>query len=339
MSFKDLIPWYQRHQRQLPFRQTTSPYDIWVAEIMLQQTQVATMLPYYERFLKRFDSIQTLAKATFEEILPYVTGMGYYRRFKLMHQASKVIMTLHEGIFPNTYEAVRALPGIGDYTAGAIMSTAFKKPYSALDGNVMRVLTRVYSIDDDIRKPSTVKKLNTLNQSLMIKDAPDLYTHAMMELGATICKPTQPKCEACPLQDICQSYANQTQLAYPFKSQLVPKKHIKYMTCIIYDSQYQYVLKKETQSLFEGMYLFLQVESESVHYTMEWLLEQGIEVDYDQYLTTVKHVFTHQIWDMEVHLFKLKSMRQTSFFLATKDDPKFNMMPIAHSKINKFLKQ
>ena len=338
MSFNDLMSWYKKNQRILPFRQTTSPYKIWVAEIMLQQTQVVTMLPYYDRFINKFTTIEDLAKATFDEVLPYVTGLGYYRRFRLMHQAAQVIIDLYGGQFPNHYKDVRALPGIGDYTAGAIMSTAFKQPYSALDGNVMRVLTRLYMIDDDIRKNTTIKRLNELNQSLMDLKEPDIYTHAMMELGATICKPVNPKCDICPLQDICQSYEHQMQPSFPYKSKATSKKHLKYMTCIIYNEHHQYVLKKETQSLFEGMYLFLQVESESVIYTTEWLLNEGIQVEHLGFIAQIKHVFTHQTWEMDVHAFKLKNMNHDQYFLATVDDPKFKMMPKAHSKLNQFLK-
>lgn len=337
MAIKDLLSWYKKNQRPLSFRQTNSPYKIWVAEIMLQQTQVATMLPYYEKFINKFPTIKSLANATFDDVLPFVTGLGYYRRFRLMHQAAQVMLNQFDGKFPNNYHDVRALPGIGDYTAGAIMSTAFQQPHSALDGNVMRVLTRLYMIEDDIRKPKTIKKLNALNQSLIDLDEPDIYTHAMMELGATICKPISPKCDVCPLQDGCLSYKHQMQASFPYKSKAPSKTHIKYMTCIIYNDDQHYVLKKETQSLFEGMYLFLQVESESVNYTTEWLLEQGIQAEHQRFITQIKHVFTHQVWEMDVHAFKLIKMNQTQYFLATVDDPKFNMMPKAHSKLNQFL--
>jgi A/G-specific adenine glycosylase len=338
MAFKDLLIWFKNNHRILPFRQTSSPYQIWVAEIMLQQTQVITMLPYYERFIQRFKTITSLGNATFEEVLPYVTGLGYYRRFRLMHQTAQIVLNEYKGEFPNTYASIKALPGIGDYTAGAIMSIAYKKPYSALDGNVMRVLTRLFMIHDDIRKNATIKRLNELNQSLIDHKEPDIYTHAMMELGATICKPVRPKCDICPLQEICQSYEHQTQASFPYKSKATSKKHIKWMTCIIYNEHNAYVLKKETQSLFEGMYLFLQVESESVVYTIEWLLEQGIHVEHESFLNQTKHVFTHQVWEMDVHVFKLKHMDQKKYFLATKEDPKFKMMPTAHLKIYKLLK-
>lgn len=338
MGFKELNFWYKKNKRILPFRETQDPYAIWVAEIMLQQTQVVTMLPYYEAFLARFKDIQSLASVTFDDVLPYVRGLGYYRRFRLMHQAAIDIVKKYDGQFPKDYKDVRALPGIGDYTAGAIMSTAFKKPYSALDGNVMRVLTRVYMIDDDIKKPKTITMLNQLNQSLINADEPDIYTHAMMELGATVCKPTQPNCQACPLSDICQSYQHQVQHAYPFKSKPQAKKHKQLMTCIITDDHDRYLIKKETQSLFEGMYLFLQVESESISYTMEWLESLGIVVDYIHPLKKMEHVFTHQIWYMDVHHFKLKKVQSKEVDLVAFDDHKFDMMPTAHLKIYKLLK-
>ena len=338
MGFKQLHHWYKKNKRILPFRETQDPYAIWAAEIMLQQTQVVTMLPYYEAFLARFHDVQSLASVTFDDVLPYVRGLGYYRRFKLMHQAAIHILKMYGGQFPKDYKDVRALPGIGDYTAGAIMSTAFKKPYSALDGNVMRVLTRVFMIDDDIKKPKTIKMLDQLNQSLINVDEPDIYTHAMMELGATICSPSQPNCQACPLRDICQSYEHQVQHAYPVKSKPQAKKHKQLMTCIITDDHDRYLIKKETQSLFEGMYLFLQVESESINYTMEWLVSLGIVVDYIQPLKKMKHVFTHQIWYMDVHHFNLKTLQSKDVDLVAFDDHKFDMMPNAHLKIYKLLK-
>ncbi|MGB0202809.1 MAG: A/G-specific adenine glycosylase [Acholeplasmataceae bacterium] len=338
MGFKQLHHWYKKNKRILPFRETQDPYAIWAAEIMLQQTQVVTMLPYYEAFLARFKDIQSLASVTFDDVLPYVRGLGYYRRFRLMHQAAIFIQEHYKGQFPTDYKDVRALPGIGDYTAGAIMSTAFKKPYSALDGNVMRVLTRVFMIDDDIKKPKTIKTLNQLNQSLINVEEPDIYTHAMMELGATVCKPTQPNCQACPLNDICQSYEHQVQHLYPFKSKSQAKKQKQLMTCIITDEHDRYLIKKETQSLFEGMYLFLQVESESIHYTMEWLESMGIVVDYMHPFKKLKHVFTHQVWYMDVHHFKLKTLQSKDVDLVAFNDDKFSMMPTAHLKIYKFLK-
>ena len=255
-----------------------------------------------------------------------------------MHQAAIFIQEHYKGQFPTDYKDVRALPGIGDYTAGAIMSTAFKKPYSALDGNVMRVLTRVFMIDDDIKKPKTIKTLNQLNQSLINVEEPDIYTHAMMELGATVCKPTQPNCQACPLNDICQSYEHQVQHLYPFKSKSQAKKQKQLMTCIITDEHNRFLIKKETQSLFEGMYLFLQVESESIHYTMEWLESMGIVVDYMHPFKKLKHVFTHQVWYMDVHHFKLKTLQSKDVDLVAFNDDKFSMMPTAHLKIYKFLK-
>lgn len=338
MGFKQLHHWYKKNKRILPFRETQDPYAIWAAEIMLQQTQVVTMLPYYEAFLARFKDIQSLASVTFDDVLPYVRGLGYYRRFRLMHQAAIFIQEHYKGQFPTDYKDVRALPGIGDYTAGAIMSTAFKKPYSALDGNVMRVLTRVFMIDDDIKKPKTIKTLNQLNQSLINVEEPDIYTHAMMELGATVCKPTQPNCQACPLNDICQSYEHQVQHLYPFKSKSQAKKQKQLMTCIITDEHNRFLIKKETQSLFEGMYLFLQVESESIHYTMEWLESMGIVVDYMHPFKKLKHVFTHQVWYMDVHHFKLKTLQSKDVDLVAFNDDKFSMMPTAHLKIYKFLK-
>jgi A/G-specific adenine glycosylase len=339
MSFQDIVFWYEKHQRPLIFRQTQNPYYIWISEIMLQQTQVITMVPYYETFIKKFPTIEALASSDLEEVLQVLKGIGYYRRFKMMHQCAKVIMASHQGIFPNTYDEVIKLPGIGLYTAGAIMSIAFKKPYSALDGNVMRVLTRVFEISDDVKQLKTQKKLDALNQSLIDHRNPDLYTHAMMEIGATICKPSQPMCDQCPLQDICQSYQHQTYVNFPYKSKATPKKEIFYQTILCVNDHHQVLIKKETQTLFEGMYLFPQFEVESLQSSIEALQSQGIQTTLLHSFDTIKHVFTHQVWHMKPIMLKFLAGNIEGYIWQDIDSIEHALMPRAHSKLQIFLKR
>lgn len=339
MAFADIIQWFETHKRELAFRATDDPYKIWVSEIMLQQTQVISMLPYYDRFMKVYPTVETLAEAQLEDVLQHLKGMGYYRRFKYMHQCAIVIKDKYQGQFPHTYEDIIQLPGIGMYTAGAIMSIAFKKPYSALDGNVMRVLTRVFSIDSDIRLQKTQKELDALNQSLIVKTHPDMYTHAMMEIGATICKPNQPQCERCPLSDVCTSYQENTMHLHPFKSKAKEKKEMMLKTLLVMNESREVLIKKETKALFEGMYLFPQFEYEHIDEALNHLNDLGIEALEVKELPTMKHVFTHQVWHMSPVICTYKSGTIHDYIwypiVALKDA----LMPVAHSKLHVVLKQ
>jgi len=218
VGFENLIEWYEKNKRDLPFRNTVDPYKIWVSEIMLQQTQVETVIPFFNKFIKKYPEISNLALDNIENVLSTVNGLGYYRRFRLMHKASKIIHKDYSNNFPNKYEDVIKLPGVGEYTAGAIMSFAYNKPYSALDGNVIRVLSRLYEIELDIRLQSTKKKMNLINQKIIQNYDPRLYSNAMMELGSQVCNPNNPQCEICPLSDICIANKIENQIKYPIKS-------------------------------------------------------------------------------------------------------------------------
>jgi A/G-specific adenine glycosylase len=338
MAFHDIINWFEKEKRHLSFRETKNPYFIWISEIMLQQTQVVTMLPYYEKFIKKYPTVKTLAEANLEDVLNTLKGIGYYRRFRLMHQCAQVIETQFQGQFPNRYEEIIKLPGIGTYTAGAIMSIAFSQPYSALDGNVMRVLTRVYQISDDIRLPKTIKKLDRLNQSLVSTTNPDIYTHAMMEIGATVCKKYQPKCEICPLQDICMSYQHSTQEQFPYKSTSQEKKVYRFKTMFIVNNQNEVLIKKETKTLFEGMYLFPQFDFESNESVLDYFASLNIDLEYIKSFPITRHVFTHQVWEMEPTLWIYKSGNIKDYNWYNLNTIDHALMPKAHSKLQVFLK-
>src|SRR5690554_3343509 len=212
MAYLRLFKWYQKNKRDLPFRKTDDPYFIWVSEIMLQQTQVDTMLPYYEKFLNTYPSIESLAASNVEDVLRLVQGIGYYKRFRLLLKGEINVLNIIKAKLPNDYDKVLKIPGIGPYTAGAIMSIAFHKPYPATDGNVIRVLSRVQMLNDDFRLDKNKKQLNKINHE-MIKESgnPYLYTQSMMELGATVCKVTNPLCKTCPLQDRSEEHTSELQ--------------------------------------------------------------------------------------------------------------------------------
>jgi len=217
-----LLRWYGRHLRDLPWRRTKDPYPIWVSEIMLQQTRVTAALPYYERFLKEFPDIRVLASASEAKLLEVWSGLGYYRRARQMQQAAKVIVADQGGTFPDTYEGLLALPGIGPYTAAAIASIAFGLPHAVVDGNVIRVISRLINEDGDVSRSATKERLRLRVQALGEAGAPrrfGQFNQAVMELGATVCAPRNPRCLLCPLQDDCEARKEGVQESRPVKAE------------------------------------------------------------------------------------------------------------------------
>ncbi len=204
-----LLRWYRANRRDLPWRRSTDPYAIWVSEIMLQQTQVATVLPYYETFLRRFPNVETLAAAAEDEVLAQWTGLGYYRRARALHRAARELARTHGGKLPADAAMLRALPGVGRYTAGAIASIAFDRPEPVLDGNVRRVLARWFGVDGaELGKAAEERRLWDLADELVRGPSPGDLNQALMELGATICHPREPRCTACPVRKACQARAH-----------------------------------------------------------------------------------------------------------------------------------
>jgi A/G-specific adenine glycosylase len=198
-----LLAWFRAHQRDLPWRASRDPYRIWVAEVMLQQTRIAAALPYYHRFLKTFPTIESLARAPQEKVLQLWSGLGYYSRARNLHRTAQEIASRHDGEFPRTLDAALALPGIGRYTAAAVLSIAYNQPLAVLDGNVARVLARLSAIRGDLRTQDRWRHLGELAQTLLAPSAPGDWNQALMELGETICTPQIPRCGACPVSRFC----------------------------------------------------------------------------------------------------------------------------------------
>ena len=200
-----LLSWFAERQRDLLWRRTRDPYRIWLSEIMLQQTRVAAVIPYFERFLEEFPDVRALARARSDRVLARWAGLGYYSRAKNLQRAAKEIVARHAGEFPRDYEAALELPGIGRYTAAAVLSIAYEAPHAVLDGNVARVLARVGAIRGDLRAPGMWRKLEASAQDLLAAKAPGNWNQAMMELGATVCTPKSPRCEECPVESWCRA--------------------------------------------------------------------------------------------------------------------------------------
>ncbi len=220
---KNLQAWFSQFQRDLPWRRTNDPYRIWLSEIMLQQTRVAAVIPYYERFLSRFPTVQALAEAPEEEVLRLWSGLGYYSRARNLQDAARQIVAKHDGEFPRDPEAALALPGIGAYTAAAILSIAYREKLAVLDGNVARVLARLGAVRGDLRKNGTWKKLQQSADQLLDEKSPGDWNQAMMELGATLCTPRSPQCLLCPVGEFCE--ARKKGLA-----EEIPEKRVKRKT-------------------------------------------------------------------------------------------------------------
>jgi A/G-specific adenine glycosylase len=215
-----LLAWFRSNARALPWRKTRDPYAVWVSEVMLQQTQIATVIPYYRRFLKTFPTVRVLARAPLERVLELWSGLGYYRRARHLHQAAQLVTTKSAGRFPEDYANLRALPGIGDYTARAVLSIAFNQPYAALDGNVARVVARLFARRGNLHQPKFRQGVEADLAGLLSPRQPGDFNQALMELGQTICLPREPRCSACPLAKGCRGYRSGDPEAFP-----LPRPH------------------------------------------------------------------------------------------------------------------
>lgn len=307
MSFKneensfsdDLIDWYHRHKRDLPWRITEDPYKIWVSEIMLQQTRVDTVIPYYNRFLKAFPTVFDLAKADQQKVLKLWEGLGYYSRGRNLHNAAKTVARKFDGKLPSGYDEIISLKGIGPYSAAAILSIAFKKKYAVVDGNVIRVITRYFSIRDDIRSTVTKKRVQVLVDSLIPPDYPGDFNQGIMELGATVCKPRNPECSNCPLSVNCIACNSAQTEVIPYKSKAkkVPHHHIAVGLIVNSDNKLLIALRPE-KSMLGGLWEFPGGKKEK-HETLEETVtrelkeELGVEVQVYSKFRDLKHTYSH----------------------------------------------
>lgn len=293
-----LIAWQKIHGRHdLPWQNTQDPYRIWVSEIMLQQTQVSAVIAYFTNFMVRFPTIQSLAAATQEEVLQHWSGLGYYARGRNLHKAAQTIVNEHDGKFPQDFETVQTLSGIGRSTAAAIVSFAFGQQQTILDGNVKRVLTRHFDIEGWPNTPKINKQLWTLADSLVPQDNMIAYTQGLMDLGATVCTRSKPRCTQCPLQESCKALALDKTHCLPTSK---PKKTIpqKFTTMLIVYHGDKVLLQKRPQSgIWAGLWSLPEIEMDKV---ASRVVEEsfGLPNEPDEPLDIVKHVFTHYKLDI-----------------------------------------
>jgi A/G-specific adenine glycosylase len=252
-----LLRWYSRHKRDLPWRHTRDPYKIWVSEIMLQQTQVATVIPYYERWLKVFPSLFALAVAPLSKALELWAGLGYYRRVRMFHEAVSYVQRELKGKIPETAEALRKLPGIGRYTAGAIASIAWGEKAPVLDGNVIRILSRIFAITQSVDRPATLEKLWSLSSSLLPEKNPGDLNQALMELGATVCFPSSPECGRCPIKKRCAAHQKGKELFYPVRSQKNSYEKLRMAALVLRNRKNEVWLEKQPEKgRWGGLWMF-----------------------------------------------------------------------------------
>lgn len=332
MNVEKLETWFLQHKRDLNFRNFSLPYHVWVSEIMLQQTQAETVEPYFSRFINVYPSVEALANAKDDDLKRLVEGIGYYRRFSYMKKAAQIIVDAHQKKFPDTIEDLLKLPGVGKYTAGAIMSIAYNKPYSALDGNVVRVLSRYLGKKDNMREEKFRNELDRYNQQIIEKAHPKIYSEAMIELGALVCKPKNPLCNRCPLNEDCIAYQHDLTKEIPYLSKLKKQKEIYYITFVIRDIDHVYLVKR-TERLLEGMYSYLQFERESLSKAIDDLEDEGIYGQVSRKIGSYRHVFSHQIWFMDVHEFYLLRDDKKRLIKLNIDHIHDVPMAVAHRKI------
>jgi A/G-specific adenine glycosylase len=248
-----LVTWYQHGHRALPWRETTDPYRLWLAEIMLQQTTVATVIPYYQRFLARFPTVEALAHATLPEVLTLWQGLGYYRRAHLLHRCAQMVVRQYGGHFPTTEAGLRQLPGLGPYTAAVVAACACNQPTTVIDGNVLRVVARVKALGQPLTP--THPTLRTAAAKLAAGAPPRLYANAIMELGATLCTPINPSCTRCPVQACCQAFRAGNPTSYPVKAAKPVRPHKHGVAYVLRDAAGQiYLRQRPAQGLLAGLW-------------------------------------------------------------------------------------
>jgi A/G-specific adenine glycosylase len=307
-SFQDdLIEWFVNEQRELPWRKDQDPYKVWVSEIMLQQTRVDTVIPYFNRFLEKFPTIEALASADEEKVLKAWEGLGYYSRVRNLQTAVREVHQNYGGVVPNTPEGISSLKGVGPYTAGAILSIAYGIPEPAVDGNVMRVLSRILLIWDDIARPASRKIFEAAVREVISHKNPSYFNQALMELGALICTPTSPSCLLCPVRDHCEAFHEGVQNDLPVKTKKKKQKNVQLAAGVFKDSQGKILIRKRPEiGLLANLWEFPTVELNLEFQRQREQLGGHFEDLYGSFpkindsIGEIEHVFSHLKWNIHV---------------------------------------
>lgn len=318
---KELLQWYSVNKRTLPWRDIGNPYFIWLSEIILQQTRIVQGLEYYLRFVKAFPTVVDLANATEDDVLKLWQGLGYYSRARNLHAAAKSM----NGVFPSTYDGVRALKGVGDYTAAAICSMAYQMPYAVVDGNVYRVLSRVFAINTPIDSTEGKKEFSKLAQQLLDKQFPGDYNQAIMDFGAMQCTPQTPNCAICPLKGKCKAYKQGETDTYPVKSKQVKLTTRYFHYILVGQNDFVWLRKRDEQDIWKNLYEPYLIEWKDN--SLDWMRAK----EYKAVLNNskckpvkkqLKHVLSHQIIYADLYEITLPKsvIPPTPYFLINKKD-------------------
>jgi len=323
-----LREWHLAHPRDLPWKADTDPYKIWLSEIILQQTRVAQGTPYYLKFVKAYPTVKHLAKAKEDEVLKLWEGLGYYSRARNLMKAAQLVMEKHNGRFPETYDQIISLPGIGPYTAAAISSFAFDLPYSVVDGNVIRVISRVFGVTEASDSKEGLKKIAEQTQDAMKHANPADYNQAIMDFGATQCLPKKPLCEQCDMQNICYAYQHQSQSELPFKTKKLKKKHRYFHYLYIFDEDKILIQKRTSKDIWSGLYQLPMIETKTTEVLAFAQINSLLSKVNSTYIPfeasqVYKQTLTHRLIEARFYRCYVKSLdhfNDESFLLINKQD-------------------
>jgi A/G-specific adenine glycosylase len=342
---QDLLDWYHENKRDLPWRKDQDPYKIWVSEIMLQQTKVDTVIPYFQRFIKKFPTPQALAEAREQEVLKAWEGLGYYSRARNLQNAVREVVSSYGGNVPENEKELGDLKGIGPYTKGAILSIAYNQPVPAIDGNVMRVFSRLLLIEEDISLQKTKNFVDEKVREMISKKDPSSFNQAVMELGALVCTPRSPGCLLCPVQAHCEAFARGREEELPIKAKAKRQREVSYAVLLIRNEKNEYLIEKRPEKgLLANLWQFPMVPNSKVdlHQMEDWVYENyGIRVQVKNKLGNLNHVFTHLIWHLDIYEVSTDepAVKKDNVFFADKDKLEEYPFPVSHQKMMKYISE
>lgn len=328
-----LVTWYKKEKRDLPWRVDRSPYHIWISEIMLQQTRVEAVKEYYRRFIKALPELKDLAEAEEETLLKLWQGLGYYNRVRNMQKAARTIMDEYDGVFPETYDEIKGLSGIGEYTAGAIGSICFNLKTPAVDGNVLRVMTRILEDDGDIKKTAVKRRTGEVLRELYPEEDCGAFTQGLIELGAMVCVPKgNPECSICPVKEYCGAREKGTMLSYPVKSRMKERTVVLKSVFILKKGNRTAVRKRDENVLLGGLYEYPNVDLRlTINEAAEQLEAWGLKPVNIERTSEYRHIFSHVEWNMTGFYFTVEEENRDFRWVSEEEMEKDIPLPSAFS--------
>lgn len=337
---RDLLDWFARERRDLPWRKDRDPYKVWVSEVMLQQTRVETVIPYFEKFMEQFPTLEALAEAEEDEVLKAWEGLGYYSRVRHLHAAVKEVKERYGGQVPDDPEQFSKLKGVGPYTVGAVLSLAYGVPEPAVDGNVMRVLSRLFFVTDDIAKPSTRKRFEQIVREIMAYENPGAFNEALIELGALVCTPRRPSCLLCPVQAYCQAFAEGVPEELPVKTKKTAVKQVALAVAVLADDEGCILIRKRSNTgLLANLWEFPGCETggeEGKEKLGQMLHERyGLQIELAEPFASFDHAFSHLVWRLTVYRGRLVDGGpvEEPLRLVPGDELESYVFPVSHQRI------